>query len=151
MKKGREDMAWLDEMEKNEERIPPILHTGVEFIATDKLKRTYLYRFVGIQPGEPSGCRYIKLWNLTNNHETEVEIEWFRQRKIVIVQAEAEKGLTLEDILRKYFGFCGTVDDAEWDGAYGKMMDCLAALSDLTECSLGRLPDRLDEIEQKEW
>lgn len=138
--------------EKNNDGcISSVLRTGVEFIATDTLKREYRYRFVGIATPETYGGRYIKLWNMSWGEETEVEIEWFAQRKIKIVSEEAAVGLSLEDILRKYFGFCGAVEGADWSRAYGEMMDCLAALSNLTCCSLGNLPDKLDEIDGREW
>lgn len=145
-------MDWLDNTNKNKGAyMPPVLRTGDEFIATDTLKRKYRYRFIGITPAEPYGGRYIKLWNLSLNEETEVENEWFSQREIRIVHEEAAAGLSLEDILGKYFGLCGGVEGADWSRAYEEMLDCLAALSDLTGFSLGNMPDKLDEIEGREW
>ena len=62
------------------------MKTGTIFTATDKLKTTYKYRLDDIQPNDTS-CEF-KLWNLTNNTLTEVEAEWFRQRKINIIKEE---------------------------------------------------------------
>lgn len=52
------------------------------FSATDKLNRTINYKFL-LRTNE-KGCRYIKLLNLDNNTLTEVESEWFNQRKIIM-------------------------------------------------------------------
>lgn len=56
---------------------------GNIFDATDKLGRTYKYRYEGIDKSREDGF-YIHLHNLTNDTDTFVEKEWFKQRKIVI-------------------------------------------------------------------
>ena len=61
------------------------LCTGTTFVATDKLLRTYRYRFDGLDLTDLSdgvGCRYIVLYNLDTSTETCVEAQWFSERKI---------------------------------------------------------------------
>lgn len=48
------------------------------FMATDKLGRTFEY----ILKGYKVGTYGIMLHNVTNNTETDVEEEWFKQRDI---------------------------------------------------------------------
>ena len=55
---------------------------GTEFTAKDKLGQEYHYRAVGFNSNDTS--REFKLLNLTNGTLTEVEEEWFHQRKIII-------------------------------------------------------------------
>ena len=55
------------------------------FKATDKLGKTFTYRFIGIFPSQ-TGFDYIHLWNETWNEETDVELEWFNQRKIELIE-----------------------------------------------------------------
>lgn len=55
---------------------------GAKFEATDKLGRTYTYELNKIDPDNKS--REYILTNLTLNCITEVEQEWFNQRKIVL-------------------------------------------------------------------
>lgn len=85
-------LSWRKAEDKKEERMIQIedrtgkkgaLCEGVRFSAEDKLRRTYEYRFEGIENTE-NGCG-IHLHNLTNGTETYVEKEWFRQRKISIL------------------------------------------------------------------
>lgn len=59
------------------------MQTGTVFMATDRLGRVYKYRLEDIQPQDVS--REFRLQNLTTDTETEVEAEWFRQRKIDII------------------------------------------------------------------
>ena len=61
------------------------LRTGTTFTATDKLLRTYRYRFDGLDLSDLSGgvgCRYIVLHNLETGMKTCVEAQWFSERKI---------------------------------------------------------------------
>ncbi len=60
-----------------------VLFTGTEFTATDKLGKTYRYRMIGT---EVSYDGLTRLLNLDTNRLTYVEPEWFRQRKIKVVQ-----------------------------------------------------------------
>ncbi len=62
-----------------------VLFTGTEFTATDKLGKTYRYRMIGT---EVSYDGLTRLLNLDTNRLTYVEPEWFRQRKIKVVQKE---------------------------------------------------------------
>lgn len=75
-----------------EERETPqaqiVLFTGTEFTATDKLGKTYRYRMIGT---EVSYDGLTRLLNLDTNRLTYVEPEWFRQRKIKVVQKEVVK------------------------------------------------------------
>lgn len=64
-----------------------VLFTGTEFTATDKLSKTYRYRMIGT---EVSHDGLIRLLNLDTNSLTYVEPEWFRQRKIKVIQTERE-------------------------------------------------------------
>lgn len=64
-----------------------VLFTGTEFTATDKLGKTYRYRMIGV---EVSHDGLIRLLNLDTNSLTYVEPEWFRQRKIKVIQKEQE-------------------------------------------------------------
>lgn len=64
-----------------------VLFTGTEFTAMDKLKQTYRYRMIGV---EVSCGGEIRLLNLNTNTLTFVEPEWFRQRKIKVIQ-ESER------------------------------------------------------------
>lgn len=64
-----------------------VLFTGTEFTATDKLGKTYRYRMVG---AEVTRDGLIRLLNLNTNSLTYVEPEWFRQRKIKVIQKEQE-------------------------------------------------------------
>ncbi len=65
-----------------------VLFTGTEFTATDKLSKTYRYRMIGT---EVSYDGLTRLLNLDTNSLTYVEPEWFRQRKIKVVQKEVDK------------------------------------------------------------
>lgn len=56
---------------------------GSTFMATDKLKTRYMYRYEGIE--ETQNGYNIHLHNHSNNAEIYVEKEWFRQRKIRIL------------------------------------------------------------------
>lgn len=56
---------------------------GVRFTAEDKLGRKYEYRYEGTE--KTSNGYDIHLHNLTNDTETYVENEWFRQRIIKIL------------------------------------------------------------------
>lgn len=60
-----------------------VLFTGTEFTATDKLSKTYRYRMVG---AEVTRNGLTRLLNLDTNRLTFVEPEWFRQRKIKVIQ-----------------------------------------------------------------
>ena len=60
----------------------PELKENQEFTAVDKLNNKYKYRF--IKRTNEGGCRYIKLWNIDTDSLTEVEDEWFNQRKIIM-------------------------------------------------------------------
>ena len=64
-----------------------VLFTGTEFTATDKQSKTYRYHMIG---AEVSHDGLIRLLNLDTNSLTYVEPEWFRQRKIKIIQKERE-------------------------------------------------------------
>lgn len=64
-----------------------VLFTGTEFTATDKLGKTYRYRMIG---AEVTRDGLIRLLNLDTNSLTYVEPEWFRQRKIKVIQKEQE-------------------------------------------------------------
>lgn len=64
-----------------------VLFTGTEFTATDKLGKTYRYRMVG---AEVTRDGLIRLLNLDTNSLTYVEPEWFRRRKIKVIQKEQE-------------------------------------------------------------
>lgn len=59
-----------------------LLMTGMTFTAKDKLGRTYIYKFIGIETNENTGCAYIHLHNETLNVSTNVEYAWFRERTI---------------------------------------------------------------------
>ena len=59
------------------------------FKATDRLGRTYLYRFLEVnKEKDTTGCAYIHLYNFTTLSYTSVEEEWFHQRKIESVMNE---------------------------------------------------------------
>lgn len=58
------------------------MEIGTKFEATDKLGKTYTYQLNKVDPANKS--REYILTNLTLNCITEVELEWFNQRKIVI-------------------------------------------------------------------
>ena len=60
-----------------------VLFTNTRFTATDKLGRPYTYRMIGV---EVSRGGEIRLLNLDTNTLTYVEPEWFRQRKIKVIQ-----------------------------------------------------------------
>ena len=60
-----------------------VLFTNTRFTATDKLGRTYTHRMIGV---EVSRGGEIRLLNLDTNTLTYVEPEWFRQRKIKVIQ-----------------------------------------------------------------
>lgn len=57
---------------------------GTIFKATDKLGRTYKYQLERLNPN--NSMREYILNNLTDSTITEVENEWFNQRKIIILQ-----------------------------------------------------------------
>lgn len=61
-----------------------VLQSGTVFNATDSLGQTYLYKFEGIQMNDATGCSYIKLYNITNGKETNVEYAWFKEREITV-------------------------------------------------------------------
>lgn len=56
---------------------------GVRLHAEDKLGNKYEYRYEGAE--KTINGYNIHLHNLTNDTETYVEKEWFRQRKIIIL------------------------------------------------------------------
>lgn len=56
---------------------------GTEFTAKDKLGRVFRYKALGYNPHDLS--REFKLRNLDDGTMTEVEREWFNQRKIEII------------------------------------------------------------------
>lgn len=56
---------------------------GTIFKATDKLGRTFKYQLEKLDSNNPM-MEYI-LNNLTDGSITEVEKEWFNQRKIIIL------------------------------------------------------------------
>ena len=60
-----------------------VLFTNTRFTATDKLGRTYTYRMIGVEVRRGGE---IRLLNLDTNTLTYVEPEWFRQRKIKVIQ-----------------------------------------------------------------
>ena len=62
-----------------------VLFTNTRFTATDKLGQTYTYQMIGV---EVSRGGEIRLLNLDTNTLTYVEPEWFRQRKIKVIQGE---------------------------------------------------------------
>ncbi|WP_304585143.1 hypothetical protein [Acutalibacter muris] len=64
-----------------------VLFTGTEFTAMNKLGKTYRYRMIG---AEVTRDGLICLLNLDTNSLTYVEPEWFRQRKIKVIQKEQE-------------------------------------------------------------
>ena len=64
-----------------------VLFTGTEFTAQDKLGHSYRYRMIG---AEVTHDGLIRLLNLDTNSLTYVEPEWFRQRKIKVIQKERE-------------------------------------------------------------
>ena len=69
----------------------PLLKTGDKFIATDKLGRSYLYVFLGIDLSdlaEGAGCRSVILRNITTDTLTRVETAWFSQRHITRCKGE---------------------------------------------------------------
>jgi len=59
------------------------IKVGTLFIAKDKLGNQYTYRLDSIKPFDTS--RKFILANLTNDTETRVEAEWFRQRQIKVI------------------------------------------------------------------
>ena len=63
-----------------------VLFTGTEFTAREKLGQSYRYRMIG---AEVTHDGLIRLLNLDTNFLTYVEPEWFRQRKIKVIQKEA--------------------------------------------------------------
>ena len=56
---------------------------GQLFQSTNKLNDVYLYKYLGTDT-EITGCSYIHLFNITTDTNTDVEQEWFNQRKIVL-------------------------------------------------------------------
>lgn len=62
-----------------------VLFTGTAFTAADKLGRVYRYRMIG---AEVTRDGLTRLLNLDTNRLTYVEPEWFRQRKIKVIQKE---------------------------------------------------------------
>ena len=64
-----------------------VLFTGTEFTARDKLGQSYRYRMIG---AEVTRDGLIRLLNLNTGLLTYVEPEWFRQRKIKVIQKERE-------------------------------------------------------------
>ena len=56
---------------------------GQIVLFTNTLGRTYTYRMIGV---EVSRGGEIRLLNLDTNTLTYVEPEWFRQRKIKVIQ-----------------------------------------------------------------
>lgn len=62
-----------------------LLTTNTIFMATDKLGRIYIYKFIGIKTYSQTGCDYIHMLNLTNNTYTDVEAQWFAERKIRLI------------------------------------------------------------------
>ena len=93
-----------------------VLFTGTGFTATDKLSKTYRYRMIG---AEVSHDGLIRLLNLDTNRLTYVEPEWFRQRKIKVLQKEP--GLESDDgfydeVGGYHEGGCGTGPDGVFCG-----------------------------------
>lgn len=64
-----------------------VLFTGTEFTARGKLDQSYRYRMIG---AEITRDGLIRLLNLDTGLLTYVEPEWFRQRKIKVIQKERE-------------------------------------------------------------
>lgn len=95
-----------------------VLFTGTEFTATDKLSKTYRYRMIG---AEVSRDGLTRLLNLDTNCLTYVEPEWFRQRKIKVIQShEAEQYPCFYDEVGGYHeGGCGTDPDGSFCGECG--------------------------------
>lgn len=70
------------------------LQPGDYFKATDALGRTFQYQYLGMYTMEyqyltetiKSECREFHLYNETLKQFTDVWIEWFNQRKIVILE-----------------------------------------------------------------
>lgn len=60
--------------------------------------------------------------------------------------------MTLEQILRVYFGLYGGIDTREWAEAYGKLIDCLQAVGEITEerAAAERMIAMLDKIDTQE-
>lgn len=75
-----------------------VLFTGTEFTAMDKQGKTYHYRMIG---AEVSRDGLTRLLNLDTNRLTYVEPEWFRQRKIKIIQKGERDAAKKEYIDRK--------------------------------------------------
>lgn len=93
-----------------------VLFTGTEFTATDKQSKTYRYRMIG---AEVSHDGLIRMLNLDTNRLTYVEPEWFRQRKIKVLQKET--GLEPDDGFYDeaggyHEGGCGTGPDGVFCG-----------------------------------
>jgi len=65
-----------------------VLFTGTEFIATDKSGRTYRYRMIGAEVTRDGLTRLLNLYTYSTTY---VEPEWFRQRKIKVIQSEEAK------------------------------------------------------------
>lgn len=61
-----------------------VLRSGMIFKASDSLGEKYLYKLEGIQMKDSTGCSYIKLYNITNGEETNVEYAWFKEREITV-------------------------------------------------------------------
>lgn len=84
MNKSRE--AHLNEL--NEILLDPdgrrIIRIGDMFTATDTLRRTFKYQYLGIQ----DDCCGYDIYLHTENPDSfiNVELEWFNQRKIVILE-----------------------------------------------------------------
>lgn len=93
-----------------------VLFTGTEFTATDKLSKTYRYRMIG---AEVSRDGLTRLLNLDTNSLTYVEPEWFRQRKIKVIQKvpslEPDDGF-LDEVGGYHEGGCGTGPDGVFCG-----------------------------------
>ena len=56
------------------------LNPGDEFVSTNKLGGRYRYQYLGIMPDECGFDYYIR--DLDNGSFSNVELEWFMQRRI---------------------------------------------------------------------
>ncbi len=68
-----------------------LIKTGTRFRAEINGFPIYHYRFVGFDLSDVkggTGCRYIVLFNEEFQNETCVDKDWFRERRIIIEDAE---------------------------------------------------------------
>lgn len=95
-----------------------VLFTGTEFTARDKLGQSYRYRMIG---AEVTHDGLIRLLNLDTNFLTYVEPEWFRQRKIKVIQSEEAKHYPCfyDEVGGYHEGGCGFDPDGDFCGECG--------------------------------